>query len=222
MTSNKPQPNQQSKPIHINLDAFPEDNNLLTTIQSEQRLTSKKEALHVLCNSYRGEEQQESTQLQCTFLCGEYCSKNGEKIHKVDLNFCRACQNSQRITKEETAQFTAYATRQLNRWTVVSEIASKIGIQRGAFNINLESDCLSAINQLLDKRLSEMASLEIDNAFLREQLTTMQKDPLAEKNAWLTVELSNKEEENKRLKMENEQKDKVINAYMFQQQGMKK
>lgn len=222
MANNKPK-SQPSKPVHINLDVFPEDNTLLNTIQSEQQLNSKKESFHIICNSYRGEDEQETSQLQCEYLCGGYCAKNGaEKIRKVDVSYCQACQKSTKITDTEIEKNREYLANALWRRKVQCEIFIKIGIQRRDISVYNEDACLSMTNQLLDKRLSELASLETDNAFLREQLTTLQKDPLTEKNAWLTVEVSKRDEEIKKLKAENEQKDAVIRNYMFHQQGITK
>lgn len=78
------------------------------------------------------------------------------------------------------------------------------------------SELLTQIDNLKTD-LAKLAPLEADNAFLKQQLETLKKDPLAEKNAWLTVELSKREDEIKRLKADNEQKENAIKTYMYQQ-----
>ena len=68
----------------------------------------------------------------------------------------------------------------------------------------------------LKTEIEKTIPLEIDNDFLRQQLDTLKKDPLAEKCAWQTIQLNNKTEEIRKLKVENEQQDVVISNYMFQ------
>ena len=64
--------------------------------------------------------------------------------------------------------------------------------------------------------LERLAPLETDNTFLKQQIEKLKHDPLAEKNAWLTVEIQQRNAEIEKLKAENAKQEATINAYMFQ------
>ncbi|MGE5574539.1 MAG: hypothetical protein ACM3UL_00235 [Ignavibacteria bacterium] len=243
MTSNKPQPNQQSKPIHINLDVFPEDNQLLNNIQTEQKLNSKKDAFHVICSKYRGECDLHQLTI-CKYRFANFCLREVKEVTKlknVTQLQCQACLTAQQLKQEdnqiwrETHDDDYIRERSFFKrlgvpvdeyhdslsWRVSAEQIFQRKDEQIAELKKPNAERLSEIEQLKIEA-QKVAPLEADNAFLREQVEKLSKDPIIEKNAWLTTQLGKKDEENKRLKAELEQKDTVIRAYMFQQQGMKK
>jgi hypothetical protein len=156
--------------------------------------------------------------------------------------YCRACLKAQKIAKreQELQEFKDLGKRMR---TDLACRAEYVFFKRLDVPVDTYFDIISRIvlaHKFLDKqeaeiqelkkpikeKLSEIANLktelerlapiETDNAFLREQLEKLKHEPLAEKNAWLTVELSKKDEESKKLKTEIAKQEELIKAYMFQ------
>ncbi|MGD6851104.1 MAG: hypothetical protein ACQCN6_03490 [Candidatus Bathyarchaeia archaeon] len=233
MKKGKKAPPPQDKKPHLSIKAYPEDAHLIEELQTTKNLSSQGEALHVLCNEYRGTE--ETDVQQCEYLCGEYCGKNADKIKKVTASYCQACKKSQRISQQEIDERTASMAEYLQKWKLRQEFFERLGVDTHKYHDeNKWVEQANVILARLDAQFSELRQpsaeianlkaelekippLETDNAFLRAELDEIKQSPLAEKNAWITVENSKKDAEIKRLKEEIEQKDALIKTYMFHQ-----
>ncbi len=227
------------KAVRLNTDAYLEDSDLINKIQADLNLDSRKEAIHSICNYYRSESESEETEKQkCQHLCGEYCSKNAEKIKKVDADYCQACRKSLRVSQREIEERTASLADALRLWQLKRDFFERLGVENPSY-CNEESCIAQGDNILaqLDAQFSELrkpfastlaeianlkaeleklAPLENDNDFLKQELEQLKHEPLAEKNAWLTVEIQQRNAEIEKLKTENAKQEATINAYMFQ------
>jgi regulator of replication initiation timing len=215
------------KPIQINLDAIPEDYALLEHLKEEKNLNSRKDAFHVICNGYRGLSNSEKE--DCRYRFGEFCLENVEKLEKINTPYCQACLKAQNLAKEDREREDEGAKLEQEFYELcgIPEKYRDDPVEKWLHFMDFVDSKDGEIEDLkepIEEKLKEVAdlktqktTLETDNAFLRQQLDELKKDPLAEKCAWQTVELNNKNEEIKKLKADLDQKDIIIQGYMFNQ-----
>ena len=91
--------NKKTQHLSSKMDA--EDFELLNQTVAEKSLFSRKEALHVWANSYRGLSDIEKN--DCKYSFGDFClntyGKNPEKLKKTSVPYCQACLNVQESRK---------------------------------------------------------------------------------------------------------------------------
>ena len=232
------------KAVRLSTDAYVEDSELISQIMADLKLDSRKEAIHALCKRYKEEDSEsgEPENSRCDFLvkdgAGLFCAKNCAKPKKSTVEKCRVCLKAQRIAKRQEELKAIAELGERHRSDIAFNMEYRF-FKRLTVDVDSYHDIPSRITlaeKFLDKQDVEMqelkkpieeklaeittlkaqnATLETDNAFMRQQLDELKKDPLAEKCAWQSIELNNKNEEIKKLKAENAKQEQTINDYMF-------
>ena len=234
------------KPLNSSADLYFEDSETLNQVLTDKSLSSKKEALHIIFNSYRDPQSAEQADESCKYLFGSFCLRN-MKIEKKQLPkttpiYCQACLKAQKLAEDDRE---IEQIRQLDEQYARDETCRK---EKAFFEflgvpVNKYHDSLSWISisyKILEKRdaeiaelkkpieeklteianlkaeLQKLAPLENDNAFLKQELEKLKHEPLAEKNAWQTVEIQQKNSEIAKLNAEIAKQEATIKAYMFQ------
>jgi len=223
----------------LNSDIYKEDFELLTHIMEEQKLSSRKEGLRFIFNSYRGIPQADSERNKCTCenLSDEYCVRDYPKLKKTDAVQCRACQKARKLKEEEYFRNDEWCVLEHRFW---ERIGVPFGICDPFTRINYAetyiakkdaeieelrkpNEALLTAKSNLDTEFQNMknalvasleagAVLETDNAQLRQHLEELSHDSLLEKNAVLTVQLGQKEQTIADLTSEVEKQEALINS----------
>ena len=149
---------------------------------------------------------------------GLFCIKNYEKPKKSTVEKCRVCLKAQKIQKQqeqlseirsfgEHVRYDMYVRAEYNFF---KRLGVPVDLTKNGVALFLSKlDLMQNANQCLDKLTAELqelkkpieeklaeittlkaenATLETDNAFMRQQLDELKKDTLAEKCAWQSIE----------------------------------
>jgi len=235
----------------FNTDAFVSDIALISQIQEERNLLSRKEVIRLLCDFFRGikSDALENCPENCK-NCELFGGLNGGKVlcilkienkqpsfkhHSIfEANACSTKSmlitlvRKEELTKQidalnkrlqylepryekykieiEELRPAAYTLKQ--REKEIEELKQPLETLLTE-KTNLETELQNMKNALV-MRIEEIASLETDNAQLRQANEELKHDALLEKNAALIVQLGKKEQDIADLKSEIEKLEALV------------
>lgn len=114
--------------------------------------------------------------------------------------------------KKPAEKYLEEITNLKTEWNNLRAVKSQIESQ----NVTLKQQLEKVEEDILATELQKRKNLENDNAFLKQELEKIKHEPVFEKNAWLTVELQQANQEIERLKAKNEQQTALINNFTAQ------
>lgn len=230
MTKKEPIKTNQ-KPIQINLDAIPEDYELMEQIKTEKNCNSRKDAFHIICNGYRGLSDSEKE--DCRYRFGTFCLKNVEKLKNTTTPYCQACLKAHALAREneELEDEGAKLEREFYELCGIAEKYWDMPVEkwiRFMEFVDAKDTEIEYLKEPLEEKLKDLTQLETSNSSLiaekitlERELAELKKEPLAEKCAWQTVKLTEKDEEIKKLKADLDQKDTALQYYLLNQRKAK-
>ncbi len=230
MTKKEPIKNSQ-KPIQINLDAIPEDYELMEQIKTEKNCNSRKDAFHIICNGYRGLSDSEKE--DCRYRFGTFCLKNVEKLKNTNTPYCQACLKAQSLSREDQEREDEGAKLEQEFYELCKIPEKYRGDPlekwiRFMDFVDAKDMEIEYLKEPLEEKLKDLTQLETsttsliaEKITLTRELDELKKEPLAEKCAWQAIKLTEKDEEIKKLKADLDQKDTAIQYYMLNQRKAK-
>ncbi len=226
----------------LNSDIYLSDFEFLNQVIAELALSSRKDGLHEIFNRAKGTPSTVNQRVDCGYLSddGLFCCRDEKKIKKTTNEQCKACQKAKKLAERDHhlaeirragVRFRTDAAERVwrldfgvpasyDRFYGLMHIKEKL-VQKDKEIEELKKPNEERLTEIdnLKKECERLAPLETDNAFLRQEIEKLRHEPLAEKNAYLTIELGRRDEEIQKLKGEVENQEKIINAYMFRRQA---
>lgn len=212
----------------LNSDIYESDFALINEIQKKGDLLSRKEAIHAICDKYRGVEREASEKkLTCEFLSAKssFCSMNHPKIVKTNAERCDACLKAQKHQRKifEEEDFVHKMWKRLDAPFGLCDPVAQVLFIRDKLaakdkeieelrkpneallteKSNLQTEIQNMKNALVE-RIEQIAALEMNNTELRMQNEELSKDTLVEKNSFLTVQVAKAQKDVEDLKIEVE------------------
>lgn len=221
------------KAVRLSTDAYVEDSALISQIMADLKLDSRKEAIHILCNRYRDDDDAESGETEnskCDVLvkegAGLFCVENYEKPKKTTVEKCRVCLKAQknRERQEERAEIRRLGERVRYDMYLQAEynFFQRLGVPVGEVHngvalFNSKLDLMHIANQCLDKLNAELQELKKPIEEKLKEIATLksQNGTLETDNTYLRKQLDELKrdtlfEENIWLKTELRERNKEI------------
>ncbi len=184
---------ETKKTKQISADLNFEDFEVLEKIIAENKLSSKREAFAVIFKGYSQSlnpaaivsARAETATFVCEFIVdGTHCCKKPEKVKKVSSSDCRACQQAQRTHEKNQRLQEIKAHGDLVKYDLAEKMWQKLGVpfEKTGFDAYSRLVYVDGLFEQKDKTIAalkeeveRLASLENDNAFLRQHLEELQK-----------------------------------------------